>query len=426
MVDKLDHGNKSDGQYPSRRNDRGGVIIQIFLVLVILVAGVVVYFHLKSTAAQTKRRPPTKSVPAVQVEVLEPRDINITVEAMGTVIPARSVVLKSRVAGEVIKLHPDFSLGTVVKKDTVLLEIDPREYKLALKQQQSTVANAQYALKLEQGYQEVARREWALLGGKTNRGEDEELALRKPHLAKARAELAAAQAALEKAALDLARTRIAAPFNAVVHAKAVEIGSQVTVQAVLAELIGTDHFWIEASIPLNRLDWISIPRHPGEEGATVKITYAQGHQANGTVIRLLGKLTAEGRLARVLIAVKDPLSLAASTPDRAPLLIGEYAQVQIVGRQLEQVYAVPRLALRDNGKIWLVGEGDKLIARAIDPVWRDDRIVVLKKGLEPGARLVVSDVPGAVEGMAVKPIVNTGESPTSPVTPTTKADRRAS
>ena len=239
--------------------------------------------------------------------------------------------------------------------------------------------------------------------------------------------MASAKAAMEKAAIDLERTRIIAPFNAIVRSKFVDVGSQVSTQEPLAELLGTDSYWVQASVPVDRLTWIQIPLQAGKTGSAAKIYYASGNRIDGTVSRLLGDLAKEGRMARILIEVRDPLHLKAKRQEvPPPLLIGEYAQVQIVGRQLEQVYAVPRLALRDNGKIWLVGEGDKLIARAIDPVWRDDRIVVLKKGLEPGARLVVSDVPGAVEGMAVKPIVNTGESPTSPVTPTTKADRRAS
>jgi hypothetical protein len=107
------------------------------------------------------------------------------------------------------------------------------------------------------------------------------------------------------------------------------------------------------------------------------------------------------------------------------LLIGEYVQVSIIGRRLEQVYLVPRLALRDNDQIWLIGEGDKLVARTIEPLWRDDRVVVLKDSFEPGTQLVVSDVPGAVAGMTVKPVALGAEAQAAPAAPDVNPDRKA-
>jgi RND family efflux transporter MFP subunit len=322
---------------------------------------------------------------------------------MGTVIPDREVVLKSRVSGEVVDIHPEFTEGGFLKKDMKLLQIDPLDYELALARQQSAVADAEYALKLELGHQAVAKREWELLSGtQPVQDMEKELALRKPHLDKARAELAAAQAELETAKLNLDRTRIMAPFNAMVRSKSVDLGSQVTPQDSLAELVGTDTYRIQTSIPMDHLGWIQIPGNAGGSGSKARIIYAQGHECTGTVSRLMGDLSTEGRMARILVEVEDPLGLKTKDRDRVPLLIGEYVRVEIRGRKLDGVYQIPRTALRDNSSVWMVTENQTLKIRKVRPVWRDADIVLLQDGFTSIERLIVSDLPAAVEGMPVQ------------------------
>ncbi len=90
---------------------------------------------------------------------------------------------------------------------------------------------------------------------------------------------------------------------------------------------------------------------------------ATGWSSRGTVIKLLGELGAEGRMARVLVEIKDPLGLNSTGKKHSPLLIGEYVRMEIEGRQLKNVYRIPRTALRDNTRIWLVSNDGKLEIR---------------------------------------------------------------
>jgi len=344
--------------------------------------------------------------PLVRVEMVQQANERAIVRAMGTVVPALEMVLKSRVPGEIIATHPEFIEGGFLKKGTKILQIDPQDYELAVEQKRSQVVNAQYALKMELGHQEVAQREWELLkGDKPAKDLDLELALRKPHLEKARAELVAAEADLKQAKLDLARTAIRAPFNAIVRNKHVELGSQVSTQDVLAELVGADEYRIQVSIPVDRLKWITIPTEMGESGSAVRIIYGTGSaptfQRMGKVIKLLGDLDAEGRMARVLVSVKDPLDRQGNETKRPPLLIGDYVRVEIEGHELKDVFKIPRTALRDNSKIWVEkGEG-VLHIRQVEVVWRDPQYIFLRDGLKEGERLIVSDLATPVEGMAV-------------------------
>jgi RND family efflux transporter MFP subunit len=333
----------------------------------------------------------------------KPSGYQIIVTAMGTVIPAREVVLKSRVSGEIVKIHPEFTEGGFLKKDTEIIQIDPQDYELALARKRSAVTDAEYALKLELGHQQVAKREWELLNqGKPAQDMEKELALRQPHLSKVRADLSAAEAELKVAMLDLERTHITVPFNAMVRSKSVDRGSQVTSQEPLAELVGTDAYRIQVSLPVDRLEWIDVPVQAGDFGSEARIIYGQGHECSGKVIRLMGDLATEGRMARILVEVADPLGLNASNQDRTPLLIGEYVRVKILGRKLNNVFQIPRTALKDNSSIWIVSENQTLEIRKVRPVWRDADVVLLQDGLTPGEQLIVSDLPAPVEGMAVR------------------------
>lgn len=377
--------------------------MRILAAVIIVVAGIAGAAYLQKSATRPQKRPPTKWVPVVETQALQRTSHRVTLTAMGTVIPARTVLLKSRVSGQVVTINPEFTDGGFLKNGSVVVQLDDNDYKLTLAQKKSELVNAQYGLKLEMGRQEVAQREWQLLNG--NRGKeafDSDLALRKPHLDKARADIDSAKAAVERAALDLDRTRIIAPFNAVVRSKSVDVGSQVSVGESMAELVGTDAFWVQASIPVDRLEWIHIPQRKNEKGSVAKIYYSGGHTVKGKVVRLMGDLASEGRMARILIEVKDPMQHKAKERTVPPLLIGEYVRVEMEGRQLDDVFVIPRTTLRDGNSVWIMNDDMTLSIRKVNPVWRSDTTVVIQNDLKQGQQLVVSDLPAPVEGMAIR------------------------
>ena len=397
-----------DFQQQFHQNDKSPSVrwwkraIRITIAIVIVFAGVGIGLFLWKTAPTTHKRPPAKWVPLVEVQRFEPTRHQVVVKAMGTVMPARSVKLEARVAGEVIAIHPEFTDGGFVRRGDLLVQLEDDDYQLILAQRRSDLVNARYALSLEQGRQQVARREWELLSDGSPE-EEGELALRKPHLEKAQADVAAAEAALRKAALDKERTRISSPFNAIIRSRAVEVGSQVSPQKTLAELVGTDLYWVQATLPVERLDWVSIPRQAGQEGSTVRIRYNGDHTVEGRVVRLLGDLTDGGRMAQLLIEVDDPLGLGSvEASARPPLLIGEYVRVEIDGRHLDNVFAVPRTVLRDNDTVWLLDEAGKLEIRKVMPVWRDAETVLLRDHMKAGDQLIVSDLSAPVAGMELR------------------------
>ena len=377
--------------------------VLVLLCLTVIIAASVSALVVVRTAPKVIKRPPAKITPLVRVQQVFPEVQTIVIEAMGTVIPARELTLKSRVAGEIVEVHPEFVQGGILHQGDQILRIDDVDYALIVAQKQSAVADARYALKVELGRQDVAQREWSLLNGSNPAPEaDVELALRKPHLEKARSDVTAAEAALEAARLQLARTHIQVPFNAVIRQTHVEKGSMVAAQENLAVLVGTDEYWVQVSVPVDRVQWIDIPDSHRKKGAAVRIQYNGGAQRSGRVVKLLSDIAPEGRMARLLVAVKDPLGLEEGSQALPAMLIGEYVRAALQGHQIASAYRIPRSALRDNTHIWLAGEDGTLQVREVDTIWRDNQSVLITEGLQPGEQIIVSDLAAPVPGMAVE------------------------
>ena len=390
----------SDGGIPRKRSR---IYLSIVLSIAVLAAGVVGTAYIGKNAPKARKRPPEKMTPLVQVSSVHPDTHKVVVAAMGTVIPAREIILESRVAGEIVAIHPEFTVGGFLDKGSEILRIDPEDYQLAVTLAQAKIKDSESVLKVVQEEAAASEEEWRLLYKANPQGyKIPALVAKKPQLEAAKAKLAADGADLQKAKLNLARTRIRAPFNAIVRAKQVDIGSQVSSQEHLAELVGTDTYWIRASVPIDRLSWILIPGNPAGSGARVRISYRNGYELAGTVIKLLGDLETEGRMARILVEVQDPLGLKIKGKYQLPLLIGEYVRIEIEGRELQNVYRIPRSALRDDSNIWIASDDGRLEIRSVKTLWRDAQTVVLAEGLEPNSRLIVSDLAVPVNGMPVK------------------------
>ena len=389
---------------PGKPRSKWRLLANILLSLAVIAAGLAGAAYITKTAPKAQRRPPQKITPRVEVVRLQPDIHTVSVSAMGSVIAAREITLESQVAGEIVFIHPEFSEGGYLEKGSEVLRIDPQDYQLALTLAQARVKDAESKLKLMEEEAAAARDEWRTLyqGRDKDNSEPPPLLVKEPQLSAAKAMLIAEKAEVQKARLNLARTKIQAPFNAIVRSKNVDIGSQVSAQEKLAELVGTDEYWIQASIPVEQLSWIKIPRNPADQGSEVRIFYRNADERTGRIIKLLGTLETEGRMARILVSVKDPLGLKVAESSQLPLLIGEYVRIEIEGRQLQNVYRIPRSALRDDANLWIVSNGGKLDIRKVKIVWRDTQSVLLQDGLEPGDRLIVSDLASPIQDMPVQ------------------------
>lgn len=390
---------------PQTGNKKLGWIPRVLLIAIILATSAAIAVYMLSNKPRAERKPRTIHPPLVQTMKLHKTDHKITVHAMGTVVPSQSVDLASRVAGEIIAISPPFLPGGRFKAGEEILRIDPTDYELAVQQRQSDVAKAEYELKLELGKQSVARREYQLLG-ETIQENEQELVLREPQLKASTAARAAAEASLQKARLDLKRTYIMSPFNAVVLEKHVGLGSRVTVGTKLVTLLDTDQYWVEVVIPMDRVSWITSPGIKEQVPSSARITHSAAWGKDkfrtGTVKSLLPGVDEESRMARVLISVDDPLCLKEETGNKPQLTLGTFVRVEIEGRTISDVTPIPRSALHDGSRVWIMAENDTLDIREVEVIWHEDETVFVKNNLHDGERLIISSLATPVADMRLR------------------------
>lgn len=382
---------------------------KFIVVLLILASGGLIAKTLIDSKPTAAHKPISIGVPLVEVITASPRNEQIKIVAMGTVIPAREVALQAQVSGQIVEINPKLIPGGIFKTGEILLRVDERDYRIAMEQRKADIARAVMELRTEKSRQSIAEQEWKLLGSEiasTEEGRD--LALRKPQIANAQAALDSARSSLEKARLDVERARIRTFFNAFVKEKFVDLGQHVTPGTKLATLSGTDEFWVQISVPVSRLSWIAIPGVNNQvSGSRALVIQESGSPdaprtvRQGQVIRLLGDLDPVGRMARLLVAVEDPLGLRDPEAASVPLLLGAYVNVEIEGPTLEDVFVIPRHAFREDDQVWLMTGEKKLSVKKADVLWRRKQDVLLR-GLNPGDKIITSRIPAPVEGMELR------------------------
>lgn len=397
--------NHDQANQPGAGNGKRGrksTWLSLLLILLIIGSALAAGAYIVNSTPKVNRKKPVREAPLVTAEALQSSVEQVTVNAMGTVIPAVELQLQTEVSGRIIDLHENFALGSHVSKGDKLLALEPADYLLAIAAAESKVANAAYALAIEEGNQEIAAQEWELYDDRDTASiTDKELALRKPHLLKAQADLKAAQAELAQAELNLRRTTLYAPFDAVVTTKSAEPGGYLSAQETVATLVATDRYWAQVSLPVDRLQWIKIPQHPDEQGSPV--TLRSGNKMKvGTVSKLLSDLEEQGRMARLLVEVEDPLDLKKTAARRQPLLLGEYVRAEIAGATLDNVISIPRAALHDGNRIWLADDQSRLRILTAEVLWRDSERVLLQNNLPENFSLVTSNLGSPVDGMPLR------------------------
>jgi hypothetical protein len=89
-----------------------------------------------------------------------------------------------------------------------------------------------------------------------------------------------------------------------------------------------------------------------------------------------------------------------------PLLLDSYVRAEIDAGMLENVLVIPRAALREGGRLWLVDANNELRIRATEVLWTKEGAsdaLVVSNVIEPGEQLVISGLRTALPGMKVNP-----------------------
>jgi membrane fusion protein, multidrug efflux system len=244
----------------------------------------------------------------VEVESVTTRSVDYVSHAVGTIEAFETVQVTSRVAGVVERVR--FQEGDVAEVNQVLVEIEPRRFKLALQAQEAALQKGKAAK--DDALAGFGRRQAAiektpgLIPG-------EEVATWKTRVATADAEVAATEAALASADLNLRDAFVRAPVRGIIETRTVQTGQYVQPGAILATLVRRDPLLLRFSLPTEAA--LSV-----RKGDTVEFKVGDSITVHTAKVMHIAQ-SADAATRQV------PISANVADPDSPDLRPGSFARV---------------------------------------------------------------------------------------------------
>lgn len=385
-------------------------IFRFLLPPLIILASIGFAATLIANGPKTERQRPVPTKPVVEVLVLQPQNYQVEIPSRGTVTPRTETILTSEVSGRIVQVSDNFHPGGFFEDGDVLLQIDPRDYRIAVTVARSELTLKQLALAQEQARSKQAKSDWDKMNFS---GAPDPLLLRAPQLKHAEADLDAAHARLQQAELDLERTTITAPYAGRIQQKSVDLGQYLTSGKELAQIYASDAVEVRLPLTNEQLRYLKLPeefRHNGSSEqpsqAAVKFTLERGDQSfhwSGQLNRTEGTIDIESRQLFVIAKINDPYVRKGNRPQ---LKIGQFVSALIWGEMLENVYLIPRGAIHDLNTVHIIDQDNRLVRRDLNILWRDDQQVIAAGPIQPGERISLTRLSFAAEGINVQPAKN--------------------
>jgi membrane fusion protein (multidrug efflux system) len=333
----------------------------------------------------------------VGIIIVAPTSIPESYEFVGQVAPFRRVEVRSRVEG-IITERP-FTEGAFVQKGQVLYKLDVVKYDAAYRSAVARLDNAKRTL---------ARLEPLV----------PKHAVAQQDVDNARSELESAQAAVDVAKKDLDDTVIRAEISGQAGRARLELGARVTGPADLLTTI-------------DELDPVYVTFHPStqqilawESDPQARLLLASNASAisdgNGRTqapIVVRAVLPDGSLLPRVghINFMSPSLDSASGTQEfRAEfangdhrLLPGQFVRVRLEGFHRASALAVPQRAVQQGlGRqfVYVVGAGDSVVARDVQPGQWSGNLWIIDSGLAAGDRVIVDGIQKVAPGRVVRPV----------------------
>jgi len=375
------------------------------LPLLTLAAGAALAAALVATRPVAEANPPEIVPPLVRVVEATPEPLRLSLEAHGTVQPRTESALVSEVWGRVTWVAPAFTEGGFFEAGDPLLRLDDREYRAALERARAQLLRSESQAELARRTL-ARRRELAASDAVSDSALDEAGNAARV----AEAAVLEARAALAQARLELERTTIEAPYAGRVREASADVGQFVNRGTSLGRIYATDYAEVMLPIPTPDLAFVDLPLLPavsGEpvEGPPVRLEATLGGREltwTGRIVRTEGEIDPVTRTVQAVVRVDDPFGREAGAGERPPLTPGLFVTARVAGRRVPSATVLPRVAMRDDGHVFVVDEEGRLRWRAVEVLRLERDSVVIGDGLAAGERVLVSPLSAATEGMAVR------------------------
>jgi RND family efflux transporter MFP subunit len=349
---------------------------------------------------------------SVRVTEVEQRSVGLVVGSQGKVQAAQTANLSAAVAGPVAWISSAMEAGGYVTEGETLLRLDASDYETMLARSEASVqqANAEsgHASREYDRMKELAEQRLASQSQLQDAQRLAEVSI---------ARLADAEANHRQAQLDLQRTEIKAPFNAIVETREVELGQYVNRAQSIAVLYGANEVEVRVPLAIRQLGYLDIPlglqgELPPEQAPAVTLTGTYGgaeHHWEGTLVRIEASIDPNSNTVQTIIRVSQPTATidwtSAEEIKAIPLPIGLYVHADIKGKTVDSLISLPRSVIRNNNQVLVVDAENKMYYREVNIFRLEEENVLISGGILPGERVCISPIQAVVDGMAVQPIL---------------------
>jgi RND family efflux transporter MFP subunit len=362
----------------------------VFSILVFLVcAGC----SQKGTSAQ-------QSPPEVEVASVVQKDVSVYGEWVATLDGYVNAQIQPQVTGYLIK--QDYREGSMVRKDDVLFEIDPRPFQAVLDQAKAQLAQAEAqmgnaTLNVKRDIPEAQAS--AIPQSQLDTDTQTELA--------AKAAVEAGQAAVEQASLNLGFTKVRSLITGIAGIAQVQVGNLVTLTTVLTAVSQVNP--IKVYFPISGDEYLQLANGIGSG-----IVDLLSRTSSIPLQLMLSDGSTYPHSGKILFADRQvdqqtgTIRIAGAFPNPGNILRpGQYGRVRAVTQMRKGALLVPQRAvteLQGSYEVAVVGPDNKVAVRSVEVGERVDTMWVISKGLDPGDRVVAEGTLKVKDGSTVTPV----------------------
>ena len=402
-------------------------LVGICSLLPALLAGLL----LSGCGKEEKAQP---QAPIVEVVEVIQKDVPVIGEWVGTLDGSVNATIRAQVSGYLIKQN--YKEGDVVKKDQVLFEIDPREFKAAVAQAEAVLSQSKGALEqtnaaLEKAKAEVTQQDARWTTAKANlvrvkplaeqnavskKDLDDaigtELSFRsgvdaakaavaaaEANIVAAKAQILGAQASLEKAQLNLSFARISSPVDGVAGIAKAQMGNLVGPGSVEELTTVSTINPIKCYVSLSEREYMQAQERRSKQAGALALVLilsdGSPYPYKGEVAFADRQVDVRTGTIRVATTFPNPQNLlrpgmfgrmrAELGIKKAALVVPQQAVTEIQGKYLVAVVSPEnKVSIRQVkvgqwfGQLWVIDEGlkagEKVVAEGIQKV-REDMVV---------------------------------------------------
>jgi membrane fusion protein, multidrug efflux system len=340
-------------------------------------------------AGEANNAPPAAPAPQVTTSPVSVRELRDWADFTGRLEAVETVQVRARVGGYVESAS--FTEGSRVEKGALLFQIDPRPFKAEVDRLVAERERAKAERELAQSYSHRAER--LLARNATSREEFEQLAA---DAAVARSRLAAVEAALEAAELNLSFTRVTAPISGRVSRAIVTAGNLVDSSTLLTTLVSDDSVYVYFDVDeQSYLQHVSQPGTAEAVEAYVGLTNEQGHPHVAQLDFVDNQVDPDHGTIRARAVLANP---------DGRLTPGLFARVKLVSPQHYRAALVDDRAIgTDLGRkfVFVVDSSNVVEYRPIETGRSVEGMRVVKSGLETGDVVIVNGLQRVRPGVTV-------------------------